>query len=251
MSGLIAGLPDRIGPAVNSDQHRPDIADVGPERPEVTLVVGSPDNDQDVTVTEDRLRIRKVDGTGEQLPLFLDVRDRVLGEVGKGVMDLVLLPFDLPVEIGLQLLRTGCHSRPVALDFPAFDHHMLVFDQKLEKVRVRKIDQPDPGFDEDQRAPVRVTVVRGGLVVEDHFHPARDEILGRDPVDVAMTDHRDIARSEGLDQILGRFTHPDPALAGHDPAILSFWHAVSGPPAQPSRDRVHPSRVIPERCCGP
>ena len=189
-------------------------------------------------------RFRQIDGAGKKFALLLNVGDRVLGEVRQRMVDLGLLAFYLPVEVRLQLFDPGGDSHAVPDYRSSFENHMFVLDQDLEQVLLVEIDQPHPCLDQNQRSPVRVPVIRGGVVVEDHLDPAGDQVLGCDAIDVPVADHRDISRLESLDEVLCLPPHPDPPGAPARCRVLPLRHGFVGPPSQPSGDRVHPTRVM-------
>ena len=56
--GLVAGLEQRVGAAVDADEHRPVLPDVGAQRREVLLVVVAPDDDEHVPAVELRCGCR-------------------------------------------------------------------------------------------------------------------------------------------------------------------------------------------------
>ena len=66
---LVAGLDQRVGAAVDADQHRLEVADVRPHDPQVALVAGPAGDDERVPVAEARLQRREVDPLGEQAAL--------------------------------------------------------------------------------------------------------------------------------------------------------------------------------------
>ena len=72
----------------------------------------SPDDDQDVAVTEDGARRREVDTAGEQVALLAHVGDRVLGELGEGDVD--------PARWCSSSLASSevCNTRPVMTSVP-------------------------------------------------------------------------------------------------------------------------------------
>ena len=71
----------RVGAAVDPDEHRLEVADVRPDDPQVALVAGPARDDQRVPVAEPRLQRREVDPLGQQAALVAQVLHRVLGEL--------------------------------------------------------------------------------------------------------------------------------------------------------------------------
>ena len=88
----------------------------------------------------------------------------------------------------------------------------LALAQQLEGVALFDVDQQHPGAGEHQRPGVRVAAVRGRRRVEHGPHAGRDQLLGRDPVDVEVVDDGDVAGREPLDQVLGAAAEPGDAL---------------------------------------
>ena len=67
---------------------------------------------------------------------------------------------------------------------------------------VGHVDERDAGFDEQQRAEVRVGAARGRPAVDDSGDLGGDQLLGGDPVDVEVVDQRDVAWHEMLHEQL-------------------------------------------------
>ena len=61
MSGLKPCLEDRVGAAVDADEHRLDVADVGPQRAQVALVVDAAHDDQHRAVAEVGVEARQLE----------------------------------------------------------------------------------------------------------------------------------------------------------------------------------------------
>ena len=65
--------------------------------------------------------------------------------------------------------------------------------EELEQRVVGEVHEQDARFDEQLRPEVRVGAARGGAAVEHRDGARRDQLLGRDPIDVQVIDHRDLA----------------------------------------------------------
>ncbi len=136
--GAVAGLPDRVGSAVNADQDRSYVADVSAKRPQVPLVVRSADHDQHVAVAEVGLRVGQLETAAEDFALGLDMADRVLGKCRKSVLDLALLSLELKVKIRLQLLDSGRDRRfPIRLTSGPTSSSTLPVGKEFEQIRRR------------------------------------------------------------------------------------------------------------------
>jgi hypothetical protein len=109
-----------------------------------------------------------------------------------------------------------------APDLPAADDDRVAVLQLVEQRGARRVDEQHPGLDEQQRAHVGVAVRRRAGSVDDRLDTARDQILGRDAVEVLVIDDRDIMRLQPLDEGLCAL-----AEAG-DAADLAHGRALHG-----------------------
>ena len=85
--GLQARFEAPVGAAVDGDDERADVADVGAQRLQVAAVAVAADDDQHVAVAEDGPGRRELDRAGQQVGLLADVGDGVLGELGERLVD--------------------------------------------------------------------------------------------------------------------------------------------------------------------
>ena len=92
---LEALLDDRVGAAVDADEHRVGVLDVGAQRAQVAAVGRAANDDQRVPVAEVRPDRREVDLADQQLALVAHVFDRVHREVGERLVDALALALDL------------------------------------------------------------------------------------------------------------------------------------------------------------
>ena len=170
-------------------------------------MVGPPDDDQHVPVAEARPGLRQVDRTREQTALLPQVGHRVLGEV-----------VERPVDPAALLLET--HRQLLGLEHPALHHQFTARPDSaalhLDLVPVRdpleqlgtRVDQPDAGSHQRQGPGVRIGAVGRGCRIERGADAAGGQLLGGDPVEVAMVDHGQVAGSKPLDQLLGAPAEP-------------------------------------------
>ncbi len=202
--GLQARFQHPVGATVDGDDQRPHVADVGAQRLQVAPVAVAADDDQHVAVAEDRFGRREVDAAGQQVGLFAHVGDGVLGELGQRLVDPLALFLQLQLQLGfaedaaaqhlLGRRSAPCRRRCVTRS-PSFS--------SSKGVRPGDVDQPDPGPGQHQRPGVRVGAVGGGRGVDHRGDAGGDQLLGRDPVDVDVVDHGDVARAQAFDQVLG------------------------------------------------
>ncbi len=85
--GLQAHLEESIGTTVDTDQHGMELADVGPERPQVFAVVVAAHDHERVAATEDRAQLGSLQGLEGEVRFLLDVLERVHREEFELVAD--------------------------------------------------------------------------------------------------------------------------------------------------------------------
>ena len=78
--GGVAGLDQRVGAAVDADQHRLVLVDVRPQDVEVVLVVVAAHHDQHVPAGDPGLHLGHADAVEQQVALLLEVVHRVRRE---------------------------------------------------------------------------------------------------------------------------------------------------------------------------
>ena len=76
----VARLEQRVGAAVDRDQHGLEVADVRLDHAQVALVARAPCDDERVAVAKAGRERREIDPFREQLSLLAQVAHRVLGE---------------------------------------------------------------------------------------------------------------------------------------------------------------------------
>ncbi len=137
---------------------------------------------------------------GQQIGLLPDVGDGVLDELRQGLVDSLALFVELALQLDCtehapvrHLMAANHHGAPL-------DRHRVAVAKPLEKLSTGHVDQADPGPGEHQRSGVGVATVGGLRGVQHGTHAGRDQLLGRDPVDVEVVDDRNVAGPEALDQ---------------------------------------------------
>ena len=82
-------LEQRVGAAVDGDDHRAHVADERAQRAQVALVADAADDDERRAVAEVGREARQLDPAGEQLALLAHVLDRVVREALERLADLL------------------------------------------------------------------------------------------------------------------------------------------------------------------
>ena len=201
--GLHAGLDHGVRAAVDGDDQRLDVADVGVERREV-LAVGRPaDDDQDLAAVEaDRGR-----GSG------ISPESRPLSSRTCSIVFIAKSAIAASIRERCSARRRSrsptegrapsASVRPASRTSPPSSSTSRP-GEHVEEGCAGRLDEDDPGAGEDQRPDVRVAVGRERRDVDDRHRPRGGEILGGDPVEVGMIDHRDLAGSIRLTRSLVR-----------------------------------------------
>ena len=140
---LHAHLEERVGAAVDGEEHRLEVADVGPHDPEVALVARPARHDDRVPVAEPRLQRRELDPVREQLPLVAQVAERVVGERLERLGDPALLVGERDGERRLGELDPFREPGPVAPQLAAAHGQRLALGDLLEQVGPRGVDEAD------------------------------------------------------------------------------------------------------------
>ena len=153
--GLEPGLEQRVGAAVDRDQHGLEVADVRADDPQVALVPGPARDDERVPVAEARLERREVDALREQAPLVAQVAHRVLGERLERLGHAALLRDQRAVELACLQHAPRREARAVAEDAAAAHGELLAVATPVEQLGAGRVDQPDAAADERERAGVR------------------------------------------------------------------------------------------------
>jgi len=160
--------------------------------------------------------------------------ERIKVEERKGARDGSIfagVPTALPAL--LKALRVSTKAGRVGFDWAAREELMRKVDEELAELRAAffsgrpaeveeelgdllftlanvfdhlvagPVDERDARLDDPNRAAVRIAPRDRGVRVHHGRDPCRDETFGRDPVEVPVVDHRDVAGLEPLDEVLG------------------------------------------------
>jgi hypothetical protein len=221
--GCVARLHQRVGTAVDADEHRLELPDVRPEHVEIGLVVVSAHDDEAVPAGDVGLDLRHADTVEQQVTLLLEVLHRV----GRERLQLHRQPL---AGVGHRL-RDALQILPHAVcDRLAVDIHRVVVDTDgvtlahlLENALAEVVDQRDARLHEDLGPKIGVSPGNGRLRVEHRRHTDRDQRIRGDPIEVDVVDHGDVAWTQPARQTLGpaveargagyvsRFDAPGPA----------------------------------------
>ena len=94
-----------------------------------------------------------------------------------------------------------------AADRPAVDRQRVAVLELLEQARARRVDDRMPARARSS-GPGSGSGRSRSRDVDHGPHPGRDQLLGGDPVEVGVVDHRDVGRAQALDQVLGLAPQP-------------------------------------------
>ena len=172
-------------------------------------------DDERVTAVELGVDRRERDRLERELRLLLDVLERVGGE---------------PLQLGADRRRarppSPLRSRPrrapvpateqlaVAPDLAGLDAQDVTLLHEVHELGPDVVDQRDARLHDADRAAVRVPA-RDRLRAVDHRDDALlDEAVGGDAVEVAVVDHRDVARLQARDHVLRALVGMGRALDG-------------------------------------
>ena len=103
---------------------------------------------------------------------------------------------------------------------------------RVEDVGADLVDQRDPGRGQQERAHVRIAAGDEGAALTTAPTSASMSVLGRDPVEVVVVDHGDVARLEPLTRFLVRRSTratPEISLACAGRAVAIERLPVRGP----------------------
>src|SRR5699024_6810501 len=197
------GVQDRVGAAVDTDDHGPVLPQERPQGGQVLLVVVAAHDDQHRPAGQVGADAGGADAVEQQVAFAQHVLHGVLGELlellGQALAGDLLGRVDGGLVLNDALADPGAlaeHGRPVQGDD-------LPVPQILEQDGTDGVDQGDPGIDQDLRAGVGVPPGGGGGDVEHRRGTALDQGLGGDTVDVLVIDDGDVARREARGQVLG------------------------------------------------
>ena len=201
--GLEALREQRVGAAVDGEDRGLHVADVGPQRAQVLLVVDAAHDDERRPVAEVRVEARQLDAPGQQLALLEHVLDRVLRERLERVADLAAALVGGGADV-LGLLHDRRWRAACRRGAPRRRGRWtrIAVGEALEERVVGQVDEVDARLDEQQRAHVRIGARRGRAAVEHGEDPRGDEVLRGDAIEVLVVEHGDGAGTQLLDEPL-------------------------------------------------
>jgi hypothetical protein len=195
-------LEQRIGAAVDGDQHRLEVANVRAHHPQIALVTGAACDNECVAIAESRRQRRKVDSLGEHLSFLAQVAHRVLGEGLERLGDAAALVAERPFQLALLEDAAGRQARAVAVEPGPADRDQLTLVEVVEEIGARRVDQPHASAHEREWPRVREASGLRRSHVHDDADARLDELLGGHAVEIGVVDDRDVVRRQPLDEVL-------------------------------------------------
>ena len=230
----VADVHQRVRAGVDRQQHRPVLADIGPQRPQVLAVAEAADDDEHVpAVHVGRQRRHVVDAVGEQAVLSAQELQGVGGER----VDLARHPggrlVHRLVEGFLGLQHALGDDRVALVEDVAVEPHQGAVGDPAQHLAADVVDQRDARLEQQPGAEVGVPAGDRPGGVDDGRGTGGDQLVGRHAVQVGVVDHGDVAGREALDQNLGPQVHPGHAdeagrridLTPPDVRKLNGWHS--------------------------
>ena len=248
--GRAAVVDQRVGTAVDGDEHGAVLAYVRPERAQIVLVVESAHDHQRVATADLGRKRRQRDRLEAALGLLVDELEGVASEraqLGADAQARLLHPV-VDLVRGQQLPRgqllTVAPERVVA----ELDHFAV--SKGVHHRSADGVEQWYPRRDDAFRTAVRIPPRDRTVGVHDGRYARGEQALGRDAIEVAVVDDRDLAPPDPLGQVLG--PRADPRHT-HDPRRR--W--ALPPPEQAHRvpfparasSRSSPERSTSSRAC--
>ena len=160
--GLQPRLEHRVGAAVDGDDQRAHVADVGAQRLQVAAVVGRRGRRSATWRSRKRGPRRR---EARSLPVSSSPSSRTCAIVFSAnsaqrlVDPLALLARAARASSSTSSTRPREHVLAVATHLAAVDRHRVAVAEHLEERRRGRVDQQDPGPGQHQRAGVRVAAV--------------------------------------------------------------------------------------------
>ena len=201
-------LKQRLGAAVDRDEHGAHVADERAQRAQVVLMLDAAHDHQRGAVAEVGGEARQVDPPGEQFALLAHVLDRVAREPLQRLSHLA------PAGLGLraharQIQHDSLGQEPIAAQhLGVADGDRLAIGEAIKQRVIGQVNEVGAGLHQQLRAEVRVGAAAGGPAVEYGGCAGGDQLLRRDPVDVEMVDHGYVSAGEVPDQQLGAPAQP-------------------------------------------
>ena len=144
--GLQADFEQRVGAAVDADEHRPVLADVRAQRGEVAAVVVPAHHDQRVTSRELRVQRWQRQRLEREARFAPHVLQRVVGEPFQLPADRGARVFHRRFDVGLGEHLGGGDELVVAPDLAVDDPQRVAFLHAIEEVGAGGVEQRDPGL---------------------------------------------------------------------------------------------------------
>ena len=207
--GLEADLEQRVRTAVDPDEHRLVLPDVGAQRLQVVAVVVAAHDHERVTALEVGLERWDLERLEQEVRLALDVLQRVDRESLELAADRRARLDHRRFDLGR--LADGARgdelvtAPDLALGGDAEDVTLL---DPVEHVGADAVDQRHARLEQADRAAVRVAPGDRIVGVDDRADARLDQRVGGDAVDVGVGDERDLTGLEPLDQVLGAAVDP-------------------------------------------
>ena len=219
MSGRWPASMHGVGPAVDGDDDGADLVDVGPQGAQVGPAVGAaPHHHQHVAAGHVDLEVGEDGRLGEEVALLAQVLEGVLGEGLELDVDRLLGHLDLGLERLQAVAGAGGDHLALAGHVAPLHPQDVALDDAVHHLGAHLVDQGDAGRGQQEGPEVGVAAGDGAGGVDHRRRLGPDEALGRHPVEVLVVDHRDLARLEAGDEVLGAAVDPGPA--GGDTRLL-------------------------------
>ena len=198
----VAALEQRIGAAIDADQHRSVFAKVGTKRLQVFAIVVTPHDDEHLLAVEVGANVGDADAVQQQVTLATQVlhgvrgeRLELYGEAGPGLGHREL-------DTLCRLYLAGRHHSIACIQVRAIEPDDVAFLDVGEHGRTDPVDQCDALRHQDLGPEIRVAAADARRRVHDGDHAAFDERLGGDAIEVDVIDDRDVARAQPLGELL-------------------------------------------------
>ena len=207
-------LQDRVGAAVDADQHRAHVADVGAERAQVLAVGRAPDDDQRVAVAERGARA----AAARFCPASSSPSSRrwvIVFSANAASASSIRSRWSESCSASSAALQHAARRqhRPVAANLAARrsspDRRPEAPRTAAPRARRSAARRPAPGAAGRRSGSGRST---NGATLTTARTPLADQVLGGDPVEVGVVDDRDVRGAEALDQLLGPAPEPGAAV---------------------------------------
>lgn len=190
--GLPAGLDDRVGAAVDPDEDRAELLDVGAQRLEVFAVVVPADDDEHLASGDLGRDRGDPDTVEQQVALASEVVHGVRREGLELGRESLAGFFEVCTDLLGVLQHSLGHEGVAEVHGAVLDPQRLALADRHD-VGTEVVDEHDPRVDQDARAEVRVASRDRLRGVEHSGGLGGDERLGSHTVDVEVVDHGDVA----------------------------------------------------------